>query len=73
MSGYVKQHLPILLVNHLSEGEDVGAGLSNGAASHVSARREWHASMRGQVQHTAPATGHQQALHCPSPFPMLPA
>ena len=30
VSGYVKQHLPILLVNHLSEGEDVGTGLSNG-------------------------------------------
>ena len=31
VSGYVKQHLPILLVNHLSDGEDVGNGLSNGA------------------------------------------
>lgn len=34
VSGYVKQHLPILLVNHLSEGEDVGTGLSNGASCH---------------------------------------
>ena len=60
MSGYVKQHLPILLVNHLSEGEDVGAGLSNGASGHAA---------HGSLAWCKPGTGPHIAC-IPTPGPL---